>query len=1300
MPMSRRQQQVQSGTVRRQTATLAAFLAVCLVGTECAAAVPEQTAAAVLEHSGFTGGLVVHVGCKDAHVLRRIAARKGVLAQGLVTDADALRQARSRLLDEAQYGRVSLRFWQPPHLPYIDNLVNLLIVEQPDSVPKAELLRVLAPNGRACVRRGSQWETITKPRPDDIDEWTHYLHDATGNPVAQDDAVAPPEHLQWVGSPRWSRHHDRMASMSALVSTGGRIFYIMDEGSRAIIQLPPKWKVIARDAFNGTVLWKRDIPEWHFHLWAMKSGPADLTRRLVAVDDRVYVTLGIRAPISVLDAATGKTLAVFAQTRGAEELIVSGNMLFAVVNPNARPDPDPFVPDRSGTWNDTRTLSRTRGWDEKPRWLTAIDTGSGKVLWRYETPVAPMTPAADATRLYFHDGESVLALDRKSGKRLWRSTPVSRKRYIPRRFGPNLIIYRDTVLFTGGDRRMWGLDAASGAVLWTVHHPPSGHCSQEDLMVVDGLVWAGDIADGKRSGVWKGRDPRTGVVKSEFAPDIKTYWFHHRCYRSKATKNYLLPSRTGIEFVDFRTQHWQINHWIRGGCIYGIMPCNGLIYAPPHSCACYLESKLRGFNAVAGGKVRQPIDGELYRQARLIKGPAFNAVTDDGVSPADWPTYRHDAARSGSTPAEIEPTVAPDWRTEIGGRLTSPVVAGGTVFVAAVDAHTLYALSKDDGSRRWRFTVNGRIDSPPAVVGGRVIFGSADGCVTALRAMDGALCWQLRAAPVDRLLSAFEQLESPWPVHGSVLVRDGVVYFVAGRTAFLDGGMKLFRVKATTGEVLSETVLDGRIPGGDKDIQSLTRVLNMPVALPDVLSTDGRYVYMRSQPFGLDGTYETPIPQPTDPVALADAQQGDDRHLFCPTGCLDGSWFHRAYWLFGRRYSSGCNWWARAGQNTPAGRLLTFNAKRVFGFGRGPKYFTWSVPLEYHLFAADRTPKADPNRPPPVAGGISVAGSDSLDPTGKPLTVGAWIRPDSGNGVVIARGGASHGYGLILKDGKVVFALRINGKLQQVEGGRVRPRQWQHVAGVLGPDQGMSLYLDGKRVAEGKSAGFIAADPNEAMQIGIDTGSPLGEYRQSTPLKGRIDEVRIYHRALSADEVAALVKAEDAAPRQGLVLYYSFNADDALDESGHGNHGGVGATPVDGKWGRAMALGAPSVDRRGRVRLRRQVKFAYRWSRASPIYARAMVNTPGALFVAGPRDVIDEEDAYRRLREPDVARKLAEQDAILAGKRGALLLAVDPDTGRELNRIKLPSPPVWDGMAGAAGALYISTVDGAVTCVR
>jgi hypothetical protein len=157
--------------------------------------------------------------------------------------------------------------------------VNLIVAENPGSVPADEMLRVLAPGGVAYARKDGQWAKTVKPRPREMDEWTHYLHDPTNNAVAHDSLVGPPRHLQWVGSPMWSRHHDHMASMTSLVSANGRIFYIMDEGPREAILLPAQWSLIARDAFNGTVLWKRPITEWNTQLWPLKSGPNQLPRR-------------------------------------------------------------------------------------------------------------------------------------------------------------------------------------------------------------------------------------------------------------------------------------------------------------------------------------------------------------------------------------------------------------------------------------------------------------------------------------------------------------------------------------------------------------------------------------------------------------------------------------------------------------------------------------------------------------------------------------------------------------------------------------------------------------------------------------------------------------------------------------------------------------------------------------------------------------------------------------------------------------------------------------------------------------
>ena len=50
------------------------------------------------------------------------------------------------------------------------------------------------------------------------------------------------------------------------------------------------------------------------------------------------------------------------------------------------------------------------------------------------------------------------------------------------------------------------------------------------------------------------------------------------------------------------------NNWIRGLCQYGIMPANGLTYAPPHSCGCFMEAKLYGFWAVSAQREDWKVD--------------------------------------------------------------------------------------------------------------------------------------------------------------------------------------------------------------------------------------------------------------------------------------------------------------------------------------------------------------------------------------------------------------------------------------------------------------------------------------------------------------------------------------------------------------------------------------------------------------------------------------------------------------------------------------------------------------------
>jgi len=220
------------------------------------AAAPEA-ARRILAETGVQGGLIVHVGCGDGALTVALRAGDGFLVHGLDTDAGNVQQARVRVDELKLHGKVTADTFDGRALPFIDNVVNLIVAESLGGVPMAEVRRVLVPAGVAYIGR----RKTVKPRPDNIDEWTHYLHDASNNAVAHDEVVGPPRHLQWQCGPRWRRHHDHLASVSAMVSAAGQVFYILDEGSRVSPQLPSDWKLIARDAFNGVLLWKRPLPD-------------------------------------------------------------------------------------------------------------------------------------------------------------------------------------------------------------------------------------------------------------------------------------------------------------------------------------------------------------------------------------------------------------------------------------------------------------------------------------------------------------------------------------------------------------------------------------------------------------------------------------------------------------------------------------------------------------------------------------------------------------------------------------------------------------------------------------------------------------------------------------------------------------------------------------------------------------------------------------------------------------------------------------------------------------------------------
>ncbi|MBN2270267.1 MAG: PQQ-binding-like beta-propeller repeat protein, partial [Sedimentisphaerales bacterium] len=724
--------------------------------------------------------------------------------------------------------------------------------------------------------------------------------------------VGPPESLQWLAPPLWLRSHETPSGIQASVSAAGRLFYIFDEGIIGITdeRLLDRWSLVCRDAFNGRLLWKRQLESWGWRQWSLSrwqgkdwttlSGgrtdvPADNQRRIVADGDRLYTTLSYRAPMSILNAATGETITTVEETRGASEILLSDGIVVAYKQGIAQGD-------------------NTAG----PA-LVAVQGRTGKVLWEKQIgQIRPLALAIDNGRIIHISGKNLIARSLKDGGELWNIRP---KLTTPK----TLLTVEDVVVMQAG-KYVAAYDATDGNLLWEKDKLPAiGGGEGDDLFVIDGLVWRGIVSvddNGKPvnkspNALMIGWDLRSGQEKKRVLVNrLRSPEHHHRCYRNKATNRYLISSYEGAEFLDLQADNHSQNNWLRGACKYGMLPCNGMLYAPPDQCFCQPGAKFLGYAAVKAAP-DVPLK-EVADEKRLEKGPAYGKAGEpESPSIGNWPTFRHDPARSGATPVGVAPNVSVVWKTELKGTLTAPVAWCNEVFVAKSDAHTVYALDMASGEILWQFTAGGRIDSPPTIRDGMVLFGSRDGRVYCLRAKDGELVWRFLAAPTDRRIGSFDQIESVWPVHGSVLIDKSIAYFAAGRSTYLDGGIRLYALDPVDGRILHKGLLEGPDPfsEGGRDVAFYILGANS-----DVLVSQGGFIYMRQKKLTPD------LKEVKVEVLSSKGAQDVGLHVFSTAGLLDDSNYNRTFWMYSKRWPG----FQLANQAPKTGQLLVVDDDKTY----------------------------------------------------------------------------------------------------------------------------------------------------------------------------------------------------------------------------------------------------------------------------------------------------------------------------------------------------------------------------------
>ena len=753
-------------------------------------------------------GLCAVISSNPSSLPERLAGSRNVVVHCIVPDADAVERLNARVAAAGLGGLVTVEALPLARLPYRDNMLNELIVEDLKAataagLTPAEMARVIAPGGRLCVREGFGWKVSVRIRPSEMDEWTHPYHGPDGGWVSNDKVVAFPLGLRWHDGLPFNlsigiNNANAWTTTRGMAVSGGRCFTMNTSEQENLRRTHEEMYgathgqdmfLTARDAWNGVLLWRKKLGDLYYGgLHAFNRSP------LVAVNDRVY-TVSDGQKLIVLDAATGDLAATYDTT------YIPGIILV---------DQDTVV---AATWKDGSHIGPLTGVDRRildyavaEGTVEGFDAATGQKLWSTPKLATSLRSADGMLYLIQRDGPDVyaekgtgsrpeqrlIALDLRTGRQAWEAGSNELA------LATNEHVFVDaaglgavTVCHDNG-KRISAFRGADGKLLF---HQNSGSYSA----ISEGKIHVGGYA----------YDPVTGTNMGPSSIQCGT-----TICTPVLNVNGIRIQNRGCGFVD----HGKPARFgaARGACMWASVPANGAFYTPQTWCAC-APGQIPGF--ISFGPVgRLPTPAEMEQAPAVDKGPALGQPAGGGAADGDWPMFRHGPDRAAATPA-LAPTklnvqwqqrlapALPDglatasWRDTLLDPLSAPVAAEGIVAATDVHRHQVVALDAASGRELWRKTVGGRVVTPPTIHQGLCLFGSHDGYIYALNARDGRLAWRMRTAPEDQRMVSYGQVESPWPVIGSVLVANGTAYASAGRTTESDGGIVVRAFDPASGAV-------------------------------------------------------------------------------------------------------------------------------------------------------------------------------------------------------------------------------------------------------------------------------------------------------------------------------------------------------------------------------------------------------------------------------------------------------------------------------------------------------------------
>ncbi len=246
----------------------------------------ESMAKRILDETGLDKGCCLVLGARDGRLAYELAKRSQLKVIGLELDVAKVAEARKRLDAAGMLGvRAVVEPWDLSAIP--DYVANLIVSERVEasgkaSYPAKELYRVLRPSGgvvylgrpKAALgagqaadpapmveylktaglakpvvsTEGGVWVQATRGPLVGAGAWTQLYGSPSNTGCSDDRIVRAPLGVLWFGEPGPDTMVERHARAASPVAINGRLFVQGEE------------VVTGVDAYNGTILWRRQIP--------------------------------------------------------------------------------------------------------------------------------------------------------------------------------------------------------------------------------------------------------------------------------------------------------------------------------------------------------------------------------------------------------------------------------------------------------------------------------------------------------------------------------------------------------------------------------------------------------------------------------------------------------------------------------------------------------------------------------------------------------------------------------------------------------------------------------------------------------------------------------------------------------------------------------------------------------------------------------------------------------------------------------------------------------------------------------